>query len=734
MTAAIHAENLFMQGVKNVTAFELWLDESGDFEQDSKGLDSPSIVGGILFKKGLCDDAKARQLLDEVKTNHSLSGWVHGTSIPRNKYGNFAVELLHKGTEAGLQLVIFENKERIEIVNGDTTYLNILSEGVIQLMQTLSMEHEEIELRIVAANRHKREDAENRKEIILIGDKEYTSRLEEKITLSLARQNVSNWNGWSWTFERKSARTEPLLMIADVVCHTWFRKDGNKFNHQHREQLKPFYNPLYIYSVFEHATISSIKRLIADGSIGNALFEWIVMNTEELKGTAAFELSERQIGIVEVILSRMEKLPSSVLNTQLMHFVHKIKSLIDMERNFIKSKDILLFVQEFIIPRMKEHKIDTDAFYFQIYFMLLEIANHRGDVIEADSLIKKCREMLPQLAGRWEYIDDVLEYLVRESVHKSNIYDFAGAIDAMDQVQAFIEGTFELFPLGLKDELSLMTKGMKSDILGKVAGTRLQARIFLGRDNHLQYEQARIDSETALNEFNERDDQTRQYQYRSQLECDAGESHTSFAWLVRSFQMNADSEITPTLLLEEMKNRPKASFLFGCMHFTRLLSETIWNEQIPMAEEMYDAWVKSKIDETLSKTLANEHPFEIILWKLASYLIQTGSVKAALEKYDQAINICMKNKEQLTLFSIGLGITAERAGFLLKEGQKYKNEIKKAFREMNQTYDAFITIPGLPAEMKTYFQAWKEPLDSLQKLNDNEKAMVLLKLSRTIPY
>src|SRR5690554_3580517 len=101
-----------------MSKFELWLDESGDFERDSLGKDSPSLVGGVLVPQNTLDERKAQRILDGKP--------IHSTEIRGSEYGEKALPVLQKIVDSGASLVIFENKERLEIVDGDTTYLNIL--------------------------------------------------------------------------------------------------------------------------------------------------------------------------------------------------------------------------------------------------------------------------------------------------------------------------------------------------------------------------------------------------------------------------------------------------------------------------------------------------------------------------------------------------------------------------------------------------------------------------------
>ena len=63
--------------MKNTHYFELWLDESGDFFTDTeKKWLNPSLVGGILIKRGLIDEYAAGKIIgrDHVHFNQEKNG------------------------------------------------------------------------------------------------------------------------------------------------------------------------------------------------------------------------------------------------------------------------------------------------------------------------------------------------------------------------------------------------------------------------------------------------------------------------------------------------------------------------------------------------------------------------------------------------------------------------------------------------------------------------------------
>lgn len=713
--------------------FELWLDESGNFSKEKEKSGAPSIVGGILVPGKNDNDKWTSELVKKTRESYKIiEKYIHGTELRGTKYGEMAVSLLAESIEHGARLVVFENKERIDIVNSDMTYLNILAEGIIQLFQTLASEYDAIELSILAANRVKVDGMDERKETILLKHREYKERLEEKIALGLARRTLLNQSNWKWTFQLDSAKNNPGLMIADVVCHSWFVQDGNKFTEGTRNVLRNLYQPAFLFSVFEQATEGAIRRLFAAGLIGDALFHW-------LDAKAAISFSKQNQTefdspyYLQLITKKLAAIPEFAQATQLSTVENQLLTLISIEREFDRAKQMLELLQAEVVPAFKENGINANRFLFKVYMSLLEIANHRGNVILGSQQITKIRSILEQLAGRWETIDDVLDFMVLEGVHHMNNYDFHGAIHVMNQIQKFIDTSLEFLSISLLEDLSIISDDMKSTIKGKVLGTRLQARLFLIRSDRQQLELSRLDSNEALEEFTAQSDVNRQYQYRSQIESEAGEPVLALEWLGKAFNVDYTSTDRLKDVVTNIRDANYINSIFGSMHFWNALVSAFRSDRLELAEQMYQEWVKSGIEQSLLNEVLTEHPFEIILWKQAYYLAKTNRVKAAIEKYDQACHICTFANDRYTLRSIGLGILAEKDSVLLVSGKKYVQDAKKTLQLLRKNYQEFMYEP-LPDGIRNYFKQWEDTLSILDSLSEEEQSKALYKLSRSIPY
>lgn len=687
---------------------QLWLDESGTFERDDLREEVPSIIGGVMTAQ--LDTKGAEAIIDASRAKLTgPSGIIHGTEISAREYGGFAIDLLGRVVDSGARLVMFENQERVKVVDGDLTYLNLLAEGVVQLFGQLQNQYGDVEVEIFAARRHHRAKmARHNNGLYLIEEEEYTRRIKEKVSLALIRKSLDLGPGFTWTFRLGSAKRDPELQIADVVCHSWFRRESNKFNDAQRQQLQELYSPTDYFSVIEAGAWSAIQRYLSQGAIGMAIFEWLTSDT-----------LTKEADFPHLAAPRIQRLDPSILEAELLNLLNRIKLLIKVDRALDRAGAYLERLRTELLPLLPQDNLGN--FKFEISFLLLTQATHQGDLVRAQELIDKCDGYLPQLAGRWEGIGTYFNYRIRAAIHDMNTYNFAKVIQDMDRMDKTLEDTLGLFALA--DDLAQISSGMKSDLRGKVLGTRFQARIFRVRFNPQEVQLAREDFDSAVAEFAADPDKKRQYQYRAQLECEAGNFQESLAWLGKSFGLEWDW--APETVLTGISGG-KAEVVFGLMHYTRLMAAAAL-ERHPLAGELYQAWVKQGKDQLDHQAV---HPYQVISWKLGTYLARQSNFKAALKRYDTALEICLQGSSRLALTSIGCAIALEKAALLHEGGAKVAKEARTATGQAIKYVEGFLS-QDMPEEMRVYFNDWQQVVH-LAKLE--QPAGELLGLSRLVPY
>lgn len=643
--------------------------------------------------------------------------------MPNEVFSSYALTLLTNLVSQGAQLVVFQNRERLDIVNTDITYLNVLAEGIVQLLRLLTVARPDgVNLNIIAARRIKVTQKEQTGNIEIIGKEDYIERIRERILLRMARVPLGERRNMTWTLTLESARKDERLMLADAVCHSWLTRKA-RFSSDQRTILTKLYTSQYQFTVVENGVWQNVLDHLTEDALALAIFNWYGGNHVTLAN-----MEER---FQTIILQKIKDYSDSERQMQYGFLVSLINNLMTVDRDLNLTEKILTQLQAKLLPKIREIGFEHRKFAFDISFLLVVSATHRGDITATERYINECRQDLHHLSARWETLDYYIKFKIREGVHLINVFDFLGAITAMDRLERLFQETIGLFHL--TDELAGVGDSLRSDNWGKAIGTRLQAKIMLIRKDTGLIDSARSDSDGAILHFANEQDKKRQYQYRSQLECEAGEFAASFEWLAKTFVKTDNPTIEEVLQGILFSN--KVDKVFGCMHYARLMAEAaLSNTHSELGDKMFEAWDKLNVEAALElRKPIPEHPYEVILWKVATVLVKRGKIQEAAKLYERAYQICQVFPQRATLHAIGLGILAEKASLLSGRGKTSNEAGRIAVERLSQAYQRFMET-DLPEVMRAYFSGWKNQLDNFATVPQKQQVDILWQLSREIPY
>jgi tetratricopeptide (TPR) repeat protein len=596
----------------------------------------------------------------------------------------------------------------------------VLSEGIVQLMQRLR-KYEEFTLNVLIAVRLDMEDSMETH--AFISESEYTIRLQEKLILAFARRFMGNNKKQKYTISFDSARKNKGLMLADIVCNTWLTQNSRKFNDEQRVTIKSLYSDSYHFSVIENSFTTLLER----GELSAAVFDLCVADDVSLS------LFNKNI---DRIFKRWPLLNS---DAQKMHFQilnAKINALILIDRNFTKAKRLLTRLQDTFLPSITGTQ--PTFFNLDVCLHLCTIYTHEGDLLKAEQQFEIFNNTFKLLPKLWQNMDYYFIAKIRNAVHRSNAFDFEGAVDEASLVIRVLTETSDW--LLEVDELHDMFVQIKNDTLGKAYGARLQNFSFMIRKNRdFYYPLAIADSEHAMNEFVSEADISRQCQYRSQIECEALNFDDSLKWLMKAVNIeDSQSEAAIKKILTLIAEKPFAN-IYIIMHYTRILAEAAIQGATKTAGTLYNYLSReTKLIQFIKSLNSEDFPANIILWKMAAYNSVNESYNTAAEYYKKAINICFIRPERKTLVAIGLGILAEKASFFIKAGQQRHKNIYRdgvsSIKDLSNRYKAFMQS-DIPEYTQKYFASWEAEISHIESENNIEqKSTRLFALSRSVPY
>ena len=131
--------------------------------------------------------------------------------------GKIAVHIMQQIKNIPAHLVIFSNNELLDFKDDKLLYLNIMAEGIVNLLEKLSSEKADaVELNVIAAVRR---DLSIDDDKTIIEIEEYSTRIKERIYMKIAEKNIFLSKNCKVNFSLSSARNNPKLMLSDIVCN-----------------------------------------------------------------------------------------------------------------------------------------------------------------------------------------------------------------------------------------------------------------------------------------------------------------------------------------------------------------------------------------------------------------------------------------------------------------------------------------------------------------------------------
>lgn len=631
---------------------ELWLDESGDFESDYKKHLNPSLVGGVLVKKGDITEETAREMIGKDYVHYN------------EEQGSKNIELLEKIKFANGNFVIFENEERVQIIDGDTTYLNVLAEGIIRLLLHLSAIHGDFKLNILIATRKNTVEGRG-----IIGETEYEYRLRERIIVGLAKNVLTRKNKWEYHIEFDDARTSSLLMLADGVCNTYLTRTSGKFNDNEKQLIRQLYDEQYIFSFYEHSTEVELKQSLTEGNISKVIFECYLESNKEIK--------EKYLSLALDQLSELDEYGQTL---QLRAISTTIETFIKIDRNYQYIRPVLIAMQDDLLPKLVEREIDIPFFHLDVILYLYSLYTHEGNIkaTEQDHLFMDKLHDVKDIMVKFEYFN---MYKLRRAVNQKNMFDIKGSIDDSTKAITVLEEMIELMDV-LDDGNITKTKGVQKYVtLGKAYGTRGQGYTMLIHGDINYLEKAVNDFDHALQHFYLERDKERQYIYKSQAFTEAGQFEEAVASLYQACGANIEEDSFEQLL-NRLKNGNVNLEIFKYHSYFKIMASAAQYRH-HLADTMYEALIKTGVNvEQLKSQYRYLHPMQFIFWNFATYLFTKNKHRPAHKYLDEAIDLCNVPYSEQTIRVIQLGMYAEKLLALKEKKQRQQeNHVKQMLQE-----------------------------------------------------
>lgn len=714
--------------------YELWLDESGNFENQKNMDRNPSLVGGILIEK---ENINYNAIENYFKEKDS-----HACEIKGNK-SQTVMPALKWIQEQGAHFVCFENKERVEESSGRALYMRIFTSGIIQLLRELSSEGEGFSLNILAALRidiHAEREAR-------IPDDEYLKTMEEYVRSAVKHRMLDLHPDTVVNIVIASARVEAKLQFADFVCNARLTRNSRGFSDEDRVVLSSLYEEKYIFSVNENVTLGMIDTYLSEHRYASALLE-LYTTREQVD----------YLSVSQKIIERLCHASYKVTQVHLQSFLKDLQRFITMERDFEYSERRLLWITEKLVPHMKEKQIPfLQEFEFDICLYLTELYLQEGDILNAIHPLMQLKATAREMNHKLEHIIRQYQRIQIEAIYDIKCFDAGSAEVKMKMLVEFVENIMIL----VADENIVrenLTENMQSQYLGNALCLKLLAQIQFQREQPQLYDSMRKDSDTALLQYRYPGELERNLLLRAHFETEHKDFEEALDDLLKSalIQTEERSETQIYAYLEHAANVKLLDRSYFLLYYCELMSEALTSGNSELSHLLHRTLVSHKEiwtflinsrpesaqlervdyrkerehDNILQNILEKEavpfyHPMELVYWKLATYHALSGNQKASIKWYDRAVKTCYLCSDYLVLRIEGLGILCDRL-YHFKDDTK---EVKKLVKEIEKRYREIINLPDIPPKTLEFVQQWEVLLLAQE---ESEYGTIAKALSRKI--
>lgn len=644
--------------------FELWLDESGDFENDaekiSKGFNC-SFVGGILAEKGSITSNDINILIK--------SDYFHCCE-KKDKTEQF--EIFRKITEFNCRFVIFSNTECIYTVDNNLTYQNIICEGIVRLLKKLKSMYGEIHLDILIANRVDTTLGINLGLAVVPLDT-YLRAIESKLIMTGIRNSIDEK---CRTITTASARRDKRLMLADVLCNTILTRNSKCYTAQQADFINSIYSnadKTLTFNVFESSTEEIFNTLMCEGRLGEAVTALCQSNNTALV--------KELMAIVRENILNMNR---NDVELQFKYIALTVEYFIKVRHEYERCISFISNIDKYFLDILKmlgQRWSDTlyKKLHLDLTFYLLTLYTHRGDTVNSELCEKECDRLFDELGSDWDGILYSATYELRKISNLMNRFEYDKAEAEADKLIKKAKEMKSLLELISPDEPIFLR------ILAKTYGSRAQIYSEKIKTDPSYYAMAVSDSENAIAEFESDLDKQRQYFYRVTIEARYGDYEKALSYLYMQCEIDDCN-------LKSLAETVARDGSFRLYSYLQLMSLCAMGKS-PIAEAMYRAITPLRdFKHRLETPDNNEHPYEVSVFALARYEALAGNKNSARKNFNRAIEACFDHNDYWQ-WVIGLCACCEKFGYFGdKEDKRQLRQIHKKLSESENLPDGISEI------------------------------------------
>lgn len=729
-------------------SYEIFLDESGLFLESSSIIDEQethlknagrkfhSQIAGVVGRAGAITSGSANTIL---RTSTSSAGIEYGPSFHANEHVSksalpkFVSKFCEQLKSRKIQPIRLVNAESISFGDRVSTYCNILAELLVRVCQQLERGGESVvSLNVFAAKVVSVDDPTSGLEFI--EETDYLARIRELFGRA-AIANGFNATRFKWkvdSFQIRSAREDRRLQLADVVSYASHDDFWPLKNHADVASTMRFALSGFDWTFSFDETLSSVRDLMARESYAPGLIA--IAERATAQGIEPIS-AQRYEDIANEVVAKLDSLPPAMQKSQFQMIAGWLNQVAEQRNDLGSSLQVCQWIQRKLCDRQGSKDWPTDWLRLITDTWALHACNHDANTIKGRVMADRIDAVVPKLASRWEYADDLMFSYVVRAVHQNDCFEHKAAAERMASVVGYYESLDGFFADAFK---GVFPEKVFSDTRARALGTGLQSQIGMLLASNGNLDHCRKISDQAISEFQHAGDRSRQWQYRCELETVAGNWPTAREYLAKSLYLNDDSHETISDFLSKSPDDFRKAF--SILHWSRIGSMAAAAGNTEELSAFISAFERTKLKHTpwcsgmpiVGKIAV--YPSHGILRHLTVAYAGVRDLNSATE-FLRILQKVVDAKPHPIFQLIQIAAQLQCAGLLLKSyakviemvtgGKKHPDCLQQIAKLSNQVGDSQIAV-------KMILQTWQSELESQAK-----SAFVtekLLQMGRIVGY
>jgi hypothetical protein len=609
--------------------YDIFIDESGLFTETSRDPGDRIIehkrrkkfasqLAGFIALEGRCTTENAlknfKLALDEVSL--TINGEYHSThikSLSDRRFDRLVISICSRFTSASIQPFRLVNRERVSFGNRKDNYVNMLAELLIRICKELDREDQGAILLNVYQAGVKIIDFES-------GDNSFWKREDFAPTLQTAFQRASISAGWAsdsskWklgTIQFKSGTKDARLWFCDLISNA----SHDDFRTIDDEASKCLKNALgeFDFSLSFNSTLRKVAELSSCKYHAIALI--LLLEAMFCRWTGAEAKAAYKAAFFNAFKDMLKLQPSA--RTSQVEMIHSWLVQIADDRDRLDDvKGICKWVDSRVLANYKLHIDDTDSsliawLRLRLATTSLTACNHSADLSRGMESLLLIDSLMPQIAGRWEYVSDLMRAFVAQAVHLNDRFEHEEARVKMNLVITYYRGLGDLFNFAYP---SVFPNIIKSRVCGEAIGTMIQTQIFQLPNGMSSIDEARKNCELAAEQFSDESDKSRIFQYRSEIESIAGDWEAARRFLAIGINSHSRDHNSLANRISELALNSQA---FPLLHWTRIGGMAALADMKAEVTSFLAAWNTTDFDELIGNKKLPTYPAHGILRRMTA--------------------------------------------------------------------------------------------------------------------